>query len=187
VRRTCVVFVFLALLSPVVHAQNAAAGATYTLLSLTYPDQIPNGFGGWLSWDFTRTGLIAGIDLGVNFFPENHPIIGRQTQLLGGVRGGVRARSFGVFARVRPGFVHFSERFFSPDVVCVLIFPPPESCLIEATNLALDLGGTIEVYPTPRSLLRFDIGDTMIRFLRDQQDAAWKNNLQFSAGVGIRF
>jgi hypothetical protein len=187
VRRACVVFLFLACLSPAVHAQSGSAGATYTLLSVTYPDQLPNGFGGWLSWDFNRTAFIAGADLGVSFFPEDHPIIGRQTQLLAGVRAGVRAGGFAAFARVRPGFVHFSEQFFSPETVCILIFPPPESCLIEATNLAFDLGGTIEVYPTPRSLLRFDLGDTMIRFSRDQQDAVWKNNLQFSAGVGVRF
>ena len=186
-RRASVVFVFLVFLSPAVRAQNGSAGATYTLLSLTYPDQLPNGFGGWLTWDFKRTGLIAAADLGVNFFPEDHPIIGRQTQLLGGVRGGVRAGGFAAYARVRPGFVHFGERFFFPETVCILIFPPPESCLVEATNLAFDLGGTIEVYPTPRSVLRFDIGDTMIRFSRDQQETVWKNNLQFAAGVGVRF
>ena len=179
VRRPLLVFAFLIALSPALHAQNGSAGVTYTLLSLTYPDQMPNGFGGWLTWKF--------VDVGVNVFPEDHPIIGRQTQLLAGVRGGFRTERVGAFARVRPGLIHFSERFFQPEIPCILIFPPPESCLVDATNLALDLGGTVEVYPTPRSVIRIDAGDTLIRFDRTQLDPAWKHNLQFSAGGGLRF
>jgi hypothetical protein len=45
----------------------------------------------------------------------------------------VRGRRFGAFARVRPGMVHFSRRFFAPDTVCILIFPTPES-LSDARN-----------------------------------------------------
>ncbi len=186
-RRASVVLAFIYLCSPALHAQNASAGASYTLLSLTYPDQIPNGIGGWVTWDVADSGPTVGADVGINVFPENHPIIGRQTQALAGVRGGIRVGRVGTFARMRPGLVHFSERFFAPDVVCILIFPPPESCLIEATNAALDLGGTIEVYPTARSVVRIDVGDTLIRFARGQQDAIWKHNFQLSAGAGVRF
>jgi hypothetical protein len=148
---------------------------------------MPNGFGGWFAWDLASTGPTVGLDVGVNFFPEDHPIIGRQTQLLAGVRSGIRTDRFGAFGRVRPGLVHFSERFFAPDTVCILIFPPPESCLVDATNLAIDLGGTLEVYPTPRSVVRVDVGDTLIRFARTRQDAVWKHNLQVAAGAGLRF
>ena len=186
-RRAIVVVVLLGLLSSALHAQNASAGASYTLLSLTYPDQIPNGIGGWVTWDTSDTGPTVGIDAGVNFFPEDHPIIGRQTQAMAGVRGGLRVGPLGAFARVRPGLVHFSERFFAPDVVCILIFPPPESCLIESTNATLDLGGTVEIYPSTRSVVRVDVGDTLIRFTRSQQDAVWKHNFQLSAGAGVRF
>jgi hypothetical protein len=179
VRRSLLVLTFLIALSSALHAQDSSAGASYTLLSLTYPDQIPSGFGGWLTWKF--------VDVGVNLFPEDHPIIGRQTQLLAGVRGGLRSDRVGLFARVRPGLVHFSERFFQPEIACILIFPPPESCLIDATNFAVDLGGTVEIYPTPRSIIRVDAGDTMIRFGRTQLDPVWKHNFQFAAGGGVRF
>ncbi len=187
VRRSLPVLAFLLFLSPALHAQQASAGASYTLLSLTYPDQMPNGFGGWFSWDLATTGPTFGIDAGVNFFPEDHPLIGRQTQVLAGVRGGVRTDHLALFARVRPGFVHFSRRFFQPEIACVLIFPPPESCLIDATNLAFDLGGTVEVYPTARATLRFDLGDTVLRFARTDGDSSWRHNLQFAAGAGWRF
>jgi hypothetical protein len=187
VRRASVVLALPLLLSPVLHAQTASAGASYTLLSLTYPDQIPNGFGGWFTWDLAAAGVTIGADVGVNVFPEDHPIIGRQTQVLGGVRSGIRTDRIGAFARVRPGLLHFSERFFAPEIVCILIFPPPESCLIEATNLAVDFGGTVELYPTGRSVVRVDLGDTLIRFSRSRQDAVWKHNFQFAAGAGLRF
>lgn len=186
-RRAFLVLAVLLFLAPALHAQQATVGGSYTLLSLTYPDQIPNGLGGWFSWDLAPEGLTIGLDAGVNFFPEDHPIIGRQTEALAGVRGGVRTGRLGAFGRVRPGVIHFSERFFAPEVVCILIFPPPESCLIDSTNVALDLGGTLELYPTPRSVVRIDFGDTLIRFARTQQDPNWKHNLQFAAGAGLRF
>lgn len=187
-RLLSVVLPILLFLGPVLHAQTAAsAGASYTLLSLTYPDQIPNGFGGWLSWDRAPEGPTFGFDAGVSFFPEDHPIVGRQTQVHAGGRVGMRAHRFAAFGRVRPGVVRFSRRFFAPDIACILIFPPPQSCLINNANFALDLGGTFELYPTGRSVVRIDLGDTLIRFARSQQDAAWKHNLQFAAGGGLRF
>lgn len=178
-RRSLLVLTFLIALSPALHAQDRSAGASYTFLFLTYPDQIPHGFGGWLTWKF--------VDVGVNLFPDDHPIIGRQTQVQAGVRGGVRNRVVGVFGRARPGIIHFSERFFQPEIGCILIFPPLESCLIDATNLTLDLGGTIELYPSARSIIRIDIGDTLLRFARGQLDAVWKHNLQVAGGGGVRF
>jgi len=187
VRRASVVLAIVLLCSTALHAQNASVGASYTLLSLTYPDQIPNGIGGWFSWDRADAGFTLGVDGGVSFFPENHPIIGRQTLAVAGVRSGIRVGRWGAFARVRPGVVHFSERFFAPEIACILIFPPPESCLIASTNAAIDLGGTLEASPTPRSVVRIDLGDTLIRFSRSGQDALWKHNFQLSAGAGVRF
>jgi hypothetical protein len=178
-RFVLVVLGLACLLAAPVRAQDTALGASYTVLSLTYPDQIPNGFGGWLTWRF--------IDAGVNLFPEDQPIIGRQTQLFAGARAGFRVGGFGAYARFRPGLVHFGERFLAPDIGCVAIFPTPEACLIEATNVALDLGGTVEFLPTSRTVVRIDAGDTLIRFNRTELDPAWRHNFQFSAGAGVRF
>jgi hypothetical protein len=174
-----VVFAIVALLALPVRAQETTVGASYSLLSLTYPDQIPNGFGGWLTWRF--------LDVGANVFPGNHPIIGRQAQLVAGVRGGVQLAGVGAYARLRPGLMHFSERFMAPGIGCVAVFPPPEACLIDATNFALDLGGTLEFAPTARTVIRIDAGDTLIRFDRTELDPAWRHNLQVSAGAGLRF
>ena len=178
-RLLVLVFVLLSAGAAPLRAQDTTIGGSYTLLSLTYPDQIPNGFGGWLTWRF--------VDVAVNVFPEDHPLIGRQTQVLAGLRGGIRTERVGAFARMRPGLIHFSERFFAPEIACVAIFPTPETCLTDASNFALDLGGTFEVYPTPRTVVRVDAGDTLIRFARASQDPVWRHNFQFSAGGGFRF
>jgi hypothetical protein len=174
-----VIFGLVSLLAVPLRAQDASVGASYTLLSLTYPDQIPNGFGGWLAWRF--------IDLGANLFPEDHPIIGRQTQLFVGARTGVQFGGFGAYARARPGLVHFGRRFMAPEIACVAVFPPPEACLIHATNFALDVGATVEFSPTPHAVFRIDTGDTVIRFSRTALDPVWRHNLQVSAGGGLRF
>jgi hypothetical protein len=177
---------FATCLSPqLLQAQSAAVGASYTFLSLTYPDQMPNGLGAWFSWD--ASGSALGLDFAINTFPEDHPIIGRQTELLAGVRSGIRIGKVGVFARLRPGIVHFSERFIAPDIACIAIFPTPEACLIESTNFVVDVGGTVEFYPTRSALIRIDVGDTLIRFDRSGLDPSWKNNFQFAAGAGVRF
>jgi hypothetical protein len=178
-RRSIGVFVLFSLVAVPLRAQDTTVGGSYTVLSLTYPDQIPNGFGGWLTWRF--------VDVGLNLFPEDHPVIGRQTQVLGGVRGGLRRERFGAYARLRPGLIHFSRRFLAPDIGCIAIFPTPEACLIEATNLALDVGGTVEFSPSTRAVIRIDVGDTVIRFERAELDAAWRHNFQLTAGAGVRF
>jgi hypothetical protein len=180
-----IVFVFAPSLNPGLSAQSAAVGASYTFLSLTYPDQIPSGFGAWFSRDLAGSAL--GVDVGMNFFPEDHPIIGRQTEFLAGLRSGIRTGKIGVFGRLRPGVVHYSERFIAPDIACIAIFPTPEACLIESTNFALDLGGSVEFYPARAALVRIDVGDTVIRFDRSGLDPAWKNNFQLAAGAGLRF
>ena len=178
-RLSLVVLVVVSLSAAPVRAQGTTVGGSYTLLSLTYPDQIPAGLGGWLTWGF--------VDAGVNLLPEDHPIIGRQTQVLAGARAGIRPGGLGVFARVRPGIIHFSRRFLAPDIGCVAIFPTPDACLVKATNFALDLGGTVEFSPTSGTVIRVDVGDTLIRFGRSELDAAWRHNFQLSAGGGLRF
>lgn len=188
VRRLLPILVVLFSCASLAHAQESSAGVSYTVLALDYPDETPGGFGVWFTRDLTsRPGPTIGLDLGLNFFPEDDPIIGRQTQVFGGIRGGLRYQWFGVYGRLRPGVMRFSRQFFAPDTVCVLIFPPPDSCLTRENNLAFDLGGTLELYPIDRAIVRVDLGDTAIRFRRVERDSAWRRNLQFSAGAGIRF
>lgn len=113
---------------------------------------------------------------------------GALTQVFGGVKVGGRSDRVGLFAKVRPGLARFGNDFLAPGVVCIAVFPPPESCLAERTNLALDLGTVVEVYPTRRTLVRVDLGSTHIWYRpRGDGDTDRRCSFQLSIGAGVRF
>ena len=159
------------------------AGAHYSALAMEYPDQTRSGVGAFAVYSPREW---IGIDVGTSVLFDKE-VGGTAWQLLAGPRVGTQVRGLSVYGRVRPGVVRFSERFFSPNVVCVLIYPPPESCLAPAANFALDVGGTVETGISPAAFLRFDLGDTLVRYRRGDDGTAWKHGLQFNAGVGWKF
>jgi hypothetical protein len=70
------------------------------------------------------------------------------------------------------------------------------------THFSMDVGGVLEFYPTRRTLVRFDAGDTIIRYGAHDEFAPFifgtppalarvgpevRHNFQFTAGVGFRF
>jgi opacity protein-like surface antigen len=94
-----------------------------------------------------------------------------------GVKAGARKKSFGVFGKARPGFIHFSA---VPGFLCVA-FPCPQ---VAKTNFAFDVGGVVEYYPSKKAVLRFDASDLIIHY---QRFFGTEHNLRISAGVGVRF
>ncbi len=155
------------------------------------------GFGARLSYNITDEVAVEGE---LNFFPADKDDFvegGNKLQGLAGIKAGVRKESYGVFFKVRPGFVRFSSLIDCPQGS-----GPFGSCVAPSrTYQALDLGGVIEAYPSRRTVVRFDIGDTMI-FTKDRFlfrplpgdefitvifPGELKNNLQVSVGIGIRF
>jgi hypothetical protein len=56
-----------------------------------------------------------------------------------GAKTGLRLNRFGVFGKGRPGFWHFTRWYF-----------------------AADTGGVLEYYPSSRTVVRIDVGDTII-------------------------
>jgi hypothetical protein len=133
-----------------------------------------------------------------------------------GVKVGKRFKNVGFFGKVRPGFVRFTQvSEFTGFRTVTLIHPSlnrpvqvenAEFRIGKATYFSTDVGGVLEFYPSRRVVTRFDIGDTIIRYgvYREQANvvcvlsapcpiqlferpAETKHNLQFSAGVGIRF
>ena len=159
-------------------------GGQYSALALEYPDQTRSGVGAFIVYSPRPW---VGIDATAGVFMSEQPG-GVAWQVLAGPRIGAEFAGLRVYGRVRPGVIRFSERFYSPEVVCIAIFPPPESCLASATNLALDIGGTVETDVSSAAFLRFDLGDQLTRYGRgDGAGAAWTHGLQFNAGVGWRF
>jgi len=176
------------------------------------------GFGGRFGYNLTDN---IALEAEVNFFPGGDSFIdrdgdfrigGNKTEGLFGVRVGKRFDKVGIFAKARPGFLIDSKGDLQPatDRACIAIFPPPIGCFdpVEKRSFALDLGGVIEFYPTKRTIIRVDAGDTIIR-LTERTAAGFvgpgpgllaptflaavrlpsetTHNFQFSVGAGFRF
>ena len=142
-----------------------------------------------------------------NLFPRDRDREGgRKAQGLFGAKVGKRFDKAGVFAKARPGFVRFNRGDYQPVGACIAVFPPPIGCFqpVAKTNFAIDLGGVGEFYPSKNTILRFDAGDTIIRFGARNAAASsttagptglvvvplaaeTKHNFQVSVGVGFRF
>jgi hypothetical protein len=217
--------IVLAMAAVALACQNAPAqsdenhfevGGQFSLLTLTTrtlnggtlgEDQssIP-GFGGRFGYNFSK---YFALESEVNFFPRDRDVEGgRKTQGLFGVKAGKRFERVGVFAKARPGFVRFEKGDYFQPGGCPQVFPFPLGCFrpVARTNFAIDLGGVIEVYPSKNTLIRFDAGDTIIRFGRRNvavqqappffgptglgvitRPAETSHNFQASAGFGFRF
>lgn len=171
-----------------------------------------SGFGARIGYDFAtfkQGKYVATAEAELNFLPGNRfvgfsPIAigsrrdGRVFQGFFGPKFGRKFNKFGVFGKVRPGFVEYSrgKQSISGTTTFPELSDDPE------INAALDVGGVLEFYPTKRITTRFDAGDTIVRFGRrnatgfdffNQQfipvvfSSEIKHNFQFSAGVGFRF
>jgi len=179
-----------AALSVMVPAQNAQAqsetprvefGAHYTLLRLRDFDTTDHGVGGGVILNVTDG---FGIKGEVNFFPRGGDNLAAPTgfsigsqgvQSLFGVKYGMRSEFAGIFGKIRPGFMRFTEN--EPSIPFI---PPTPG----ATEFALDIGGVFELHHTRRVAFRFDIGDTIIRF---GGLGFSSHNLQITTGVALRF
>ena len=166
------------------------------------------GFGGRLTLNINRAFAVEGE---LTHHPQSRsvitdgvfspPVIGISTggmrlEGLFGVKVGKRFKKFGIFGKVRPGFMRLSE---VPDCPRGDIRRCSDGGKFEP---ALDIGGAVEYYPTRRFVIRFDAGDTIIRYgtLRRGHFVPTPpffesrtfggnvtHNAQFSLGFGVRF
>lgn len=159
-------------------AQRVDLGVQFSTIRFSDLQTTDAGFGGRIS--LSATNNIA-FEAEVNFFPKDKsgPFeSGRKTQALFGLKTGFRSDFAGIFSKVRPGFIRFSRDFLGRED--------------SKTDFALDIGGVLELYPSGRSVIRFDVGDTIIRFgeravVGGTIPSFTSHNFQFSAGVGVRF
>ena len=171
--------------------------------SRDYRSAIINEFGGGGRFTFNLTKNIA-VETEVNFFRniEREPPVlgvgvrvdepgGRKFQAVAGPKIGIRREKFGVFAKVRPGFIHF-ERY---NVISQIGPPGNDFFVISSKKKAAffntDIGAVFEYYPTRRTVFRVDVGDTIIYYNsqkpKDLNPSLTKHNLQTSVGFGFRF
>ncbi len=179
-------------------------GVQTTSLTVFHPDvpadDTQAGIGGRFTFNFNRS---IAADAEVNFFPQKQLIFtanGSAIQAQFGVKIGKRFEKFGIFGKFRPGFI-------SVNSVGSLLPPPgsqggvtpPNFTIERRAFFTLDAGGVLELYPSKRTVVRFEAGDTAIRhperfgtisFLDPTvvliRPAKFKHNFQFTAGVGFR-
>ncbi|HKE59256.1 MAG TPA: outer membrane beta-barrel protein [Pyrinomonadaceae bacterium] len=165
-----------------------------TLPTIASGDSTVHGLGGRLAYNLSKN---FAIDAEGNFFPETHlgnEELGQKLQGFIGLKAGVKNRWAGVFAKARPGVMWFGD-FSSPGSCTASTFG--SACTVShEKDFAMDLGGVVEFYPTERTIIRADIGDTIIHYpqrtfgqFNNQNvlNAATKNNFQVSLGFGWRF
>lgn len=173
-------------------------GVQSTSLTLFHPDfpfdDTKGGVGGRVTYNFNRS---IAAEAEVNFFPQKQIFLsadGNMVQAQFGVKVGKRFEKFGVFAKVRPGFL-------SVNRVGTLIPGPGFNFKIEREAFfTIDTGGVLELYPSRRTVVRFEAGDTAIRHparfgtagsilnpsVELIRPAKFNHNFQFTAGVGFR-
>jgi hypothetical protein len=66
-------------------------------------------------------------------------------------------KRFGIFAKVRPGFMSYSS-----TLTGVVMTPPMSFRYARSTDFALDVGGVVEYYWTRHALLRFEAEDSVL-------------------------
>jgi hypothetical protein len=156
-----------------------------------------SGFGGRVGYNFNSN---VAVEAEVNYFPSDRFLEGgRKTQGLFGVRVGKRFDSVGIYAKARPGFLRLSRGEFRPLPGVICITPLPACHESEPTaSFAFDAGGVVELYPSSRTFVRLDAGDTMVRFGRRLAPVRSSNNVfindvegetthNFQGGVGFGF
>jgi hypothetical protein len=187
--------------------------------------RVEPGFGARFTYNLTNDialeaegNFFPGIPLAAldTFLPGRKTVVGvpgghiYQAQF--GVKAGKRFKKLGLFIKVRPGFVGFTQvsqltGFREIAITNTFHFENPEFRIGKATYPSADVGGVVEFYPSRRIVTRLDVGDTIIRYgiYREplgsvcaligfgcpaelfERPAETRHNLQFSAGIGIRF
>jgi hypothetical protein len=198
-RKNLYALIALFLLAPLcAHAQSVVdehkfeVGGQYTAIGLDDFDVV-NGVGGRVGYNFHEN---FALDAEANFFPEarlgnNHS--GAKTQAFAGLKAGGRAKYAGLFGKVRPGVMGIGEvtSGFNCDRTSF-----GSVCRPRHTHFALDAGAVVEFYPTRRSIIRVDVGDTMVNIRRASRNLLgetvqtsndFTHNLQLSIGFSYRF
>jgi len=146
-----------------------------------------SGAGFTFGYNFTRG---FAFDSALNFLPAQGGTKG-MVQGLFGVKLGDRWKHWGLFAKVRPGFIYYNEAWPGGGV------DTPGSL----SRFVWDVGGAAEFYTHHNGTFRVDLGTTLVRYLTDKVDTRYtqiggvisnqywvtQGNVQFSTTYAFRF
>src|SRR5215475_13202142 len=187
----CIIFLLTLVLHASVIAQQEEpkfeVSAQFSVIGRRVGGATSIGGGSRLTFNLTRYLALEGES---NYFPAAGFNDVRRFQGQFGVKSGLRFNRFGVFGKVRPGFINTkynvlllcAQPVCPPNSVCIPIFPTVCSTIkITDTGFSMDVGGIMEFYPSKRITVRFDVGDTIV----NHQFAT--HNLQLNASIKFRF
>jgi hypothetical protein len=190
------------------NAPKLEVGVQYSSLSVNIPGfffggtENAVGVGGRVTYNLTDYFAVeAEGNLSPSDTVRSYATGGASQQVQAGAKVGKRWRRFGLFAKARPGFVSFGETVV-PVGVTSGAGSSVEYQRERKTHFSMDVGGVLEFYPSRRTLVRFDAGDTIIRYgvhpevppfptsagpSIEAAPSETRHNFQFTAGVGFRF
>ena len=200
--------------------------ADFSSLSLDSATTLP-GLGGRLTYNLNKH---LALEAAGYFYPGHcqgcfGETTGHVVEGLFGVKAGKRFQKWGVFGKARPGLMSFGQAAFHVTPLIIMgtsrgqiqCYGPASTgtlpCFrIEENRLTpavIDLGGVLEFYPSKRIVVRFDGGDTIIRYAQRSfttltfdpanptsgipilapatSPAYTRHSFQFMGGVGFRF
>jgi len=159
----CMLAALLVGISSPARAQRIEAGAFITFAFLEEIGSSDHrvgtstlGIGGRAAW---RLAPFVDIDGELVIHP-NAGVQGYKVQGAAGAKAGVRWSRLGAFVKARPGFLYFSKDPFGVGVADVL----PRTRWARSFDPAIDVGGVVEYYTTRGMIVRFDLGDTIVRY-----------------------
>ncbi len=146
-------------------ARRWEAGVQYGLLAMGSGEVVGGSFtpinvtdnagiGGRVTYNFNRW---LAMDSAVNYFYRDPHVGdaqrgGKIIQGSFGPKAGLHTQRVGVFLKARPGFLSYGSVHDS-------YYPPFPTTRLP--HFALDLGGVLEFYPSPRTMIRFEVGHTI--------------------------
>ncbi len=147
-------------------------GGHYSMLTTGYRN---SGFGGrfGVNLNSLMTAEVEYSDYFQDRFFEGMKRLG-----LFGLKIGTRTETVGLFTKISPGFVHFSNEY---DANCAAVTGNPY-CTSPQSHFALNFGGGFELYPYRHTFIRFDIGNLWIK-----RSSGSSNELLMTVGAGFRF
>ena len=178
--------------SSAVEEHRFEVGAVYTAVNLEGFGEPVSGLGGRVAYNFDEH---FALDAEASLFPRRHlgnSQSGQKAQGFVGVKAGARSKYVGVFAKARPGVMFIGEVTSGFDCDSR---PFGQVCRPEHSHFAFDAGGVVEFYPSSRSIIRVDAGDTIVRlnsatrgfFTGPQSASDTTHNFQLSVGFSYRF
>ena len=169
------------------------AGMGFTAIGAESLDGSSKGLGARVTYNFTDN---FALDAEGSLFPRTalgNSQVAQNVQGFAGVKAGVRSKYVGLFAKARPGVMRIGNSVSGFDCSSRGFF---NVCRPERSHLAFDAGVVTEFYPTTRTIVRVDLGDTVVRFKSagrnvfdgtDVSSTDVTHNFQVGIGFGYRF